>query len=400
MIDGTKRARLDSRMRAAPARSQPLSRRLLGLLGLALVLAWPVASGAGRLDALDMTTLDRLVFVNDSQRPAVAVVDSRDDVLLGHIALDHVADVMAIARDRGLLVTASWEEPALHLVDLGRGSEVTHIPLGHSVEHFQLAPDESLVAVVDYEGGGLSLVPLELPHRVRRVEGLAAPHNIVFAPDGKRLYASNLGSDRVNVVDLATGRILEELIMPFEGVTDLALAPDGRRALVLFSGRDEGVMLDLEGGYTMALLTLGQSPFHAYSTLAGERLIVPNNGDATISIVSFEKAEETARLEGAGGMTAAVTAWFDSLAFLPSGDEQRIVVVDLEAERLLEAIPLPGRPGEPVLEPLGRKLYVPLMDRGSLAVVDAAEHRLQSLIEGVGEAPWIARMAGSLNYCH
>jgi hypothetical protein len=53
-----------------------------------------------------------------------------------------------------------------------------------------------------------------------------------------------------------------------------------------------------------------------------------------------------------------------------------------------------------VLEPLGRKLYVPLTDRGSLAVIDAAERRLQGLIESVGEAPWIARMAGSLNHCH
>lgn len=400
MIDGTKRAQLASRTRAAPTGSRPLSRRLLGRLGLVLVLAWPAGSGAERLDALDMTTLDRLVFVNDSKRPAVAVVDGRHDVLLGHIALDHVADVMAIARDRGLLVTASWEEPALHLVDLGRGNEVTHIPLGHSVEHFQLAPDGSLAAVVDYQGGGLSLVPLEPPHRVRRVEGLDAPHNIVFAPDGRRLYASNLGGDRVSVVDPATGRILEKLVMPFEGVTDLALTPDGGRALVLFSGRDEGVMLDLEGGHTMALLTLGQSPFHAYPTLAGERLIVPNNGDATISIVSFEKAGETVRLEGAVDMTAAVAAWFDSLAFLPSREEQRIVVVDLDAERLLDAIPLPGRPGDPALGPLGRKLYVPLVDQGSLAVIDAAERRLVGLIEDVGEAPWVARMAGSLNYCH
>jgi DNA-binding beta-propeller fold protein YncE len=55
---------------------------------------------------------------------------------------------------------------------------------------------------------------------VGRVEGLATPHNIVLAPDGERLYASNLGSDRVSVVDLASGRIVEELRMPFTGVTD------------------------------------------------------------------------------------------------------------------------------------------------------------------------------------
>jgi DNA-binding beta-propeller fold protein YncE len=384
------------RRRACGSRGGPR----LALLGFVLALAWTTGSRAEQLVVLDMAALDRLVFVNDGRRPAVAVVDSRDDVLLGHIALDQVADVMAIARGHGLLVTANWQDPALHLVDLAGAAEATRLPLGHSVEHFQLAGDESLVAVVDYEGDGLSLVSLERPYHVRRVEGLAAPHNIVFAPDSKRLYATNLGSDRVTVVDLASGRILEELVMPFAGVTDLSLTPDGNQALVLFGGRDEVLMLDLERGHTMALLTLGETPFHAYPTLTGGRMIVPNNGDATISIVSFEAAAETIRLEGAGGMTAAVPAWFDSLAFLPSGAEQRVVVVDLDAEQLLESIPLPGRPGDPVLEPLGRKLYVPLTDRGSLAVIDAAERRLQGLIESVGEAPWTARMAGSLNHCH
>jgi DNA-binding beta-propeller fold protein YncE len=352
------------------------------------------------LALLEGSTLHRLVFVNDVSRPTVAVVDSRDDMLLGHIELDHVADVMAIARDRSLLVTASWEDPALHLLELVDGGAATRIPLGHSVEHFQIAGDESLVVVVDYEGDGLSLVSLESPYHVRRVEGLASPHNIVFAPDSKRLYVTNLGSGLVTVIDLLSGRIHDELVMPFEGVTDLSLTPDGSRALVLFSGRDEVLMLDLERGHTMALLTLGQAPFHAYPTLTGGRMIVPNNGDASISIVSFEMAAETIRLEGAGDMTAAVPAWFDSLAFLPSRAERRIVVLDLDAEQLLESIPLAGRPGEPALEPLGRKLYVPLMDRGSLAVIDAAERRLVALIEDIGETPWVARMAGSLNHCH
>jgi hypothetical protein len=60
-------------------------------------------------------------------------------------------------------------------------------------------------------------------------------------------------------------------------------------------------------------------PFHAYPTMAGERPIVPNNSDATISIVSLETALETARLEGAAGITAAVAAWFDSLGSIPVG---------------------------------------------------------------------------------
>jgi hypothetical protein len=66
---------------------------------------------ATRLPALDLTGLDRLVFVSDSQRAAVAVVDSRNDGLLGQLELDHIVDVMAIARRRGLLVTAHWDEP-------------------------------------------------------------------------------------------------------------------------------------------------------------------------------------------------------------------------------------------------------------------------------------------------
>ena len=84
---------------------------VLGLLVLLHLVVWPWSAEAEASIALDAAALDRLVFVNDGARPAVAVVDSRDDALLGHIELGHIADVMAIARTRGRLVTASCEEP-------------------------------------------------------------------------------------------------------------------------------------------------------------------------------------------------------------------------------------------------------------------------------------------------
>ena len=248
--------------------------------------------------------------------------------------------------------------------------------------------------MVDYAGDGLSLVSLEPPHHVRRVEGLAAPHNIVFAPDGRRLYISNLGSDRLSVVDVVRGRVLEELPMPFEGVTDLALTPDGRHALVLFSGRDEALMLDLASHRTMALLMLGACTFPRLSDDGGrahdraqqwrrhhlDRLLRDGRGDG--------QARGGGRHDGSRARPGS-TVWPSCRAARSTASSSSIST----RSGCSRPSPCPAARVTPALEPLGRKLYVPLVDRGALAVVDAAERRLVGLVEGVGEAPW-ERAAG------
>jgi YVTN family beta-propeller protein len=159
-------------------------------------------------------------------------------------------------------------------------------------------------------------------------------------------------------------------------------------------------VIDLRTGATLATLQLGSQPWRAYSTADGRHMIVPNNGEATVSVISTASLEEVARLPGAADMIGVNTGWFETVAFVLSRSEEKAVILDLERMEPAGELALPGTPETGVVTPDGTRLYVALSSTDRVAVIDVRERRLVKVIEDVGEEPWGAHMVGALNYCH
>jgi YVTN family beta-propeller protein len=129
-------------------------------------------------------------------------------------------------------------------------------------------------------------------------------------------------------------------------------------------------------------------------------MLVPNNGEATVSVVSTSTLEEVARLPGAEDMTGVNTGWFETTAVVISRGEDKALVYDLEAMAKVGEIALPGTPETGVTTPDGTRLYVALSGTDQVAVIDLRERALIGTIDGVGDEPWGVTMLGALNYCH
>jgi YVTN family beta-propeller protein len=127
---------------------------------------------------------------------------------------------------------------------------------------------------------------------------------------------------------------------------------------------------------------------------------VPNNGDATVSVVSTSSLEVVATLPGAEDMTGINTGWFETLAFVIGRADNKLVVLDLVAMKAVGEIALPGTPETGVTSPDGKTIYVALSDTDQVAVIDVRRRQLVKTIDDVGDEPWGAAMAGALNYCH
>ena len=149
----------------------------------------------------------------------------------------------------------------------------------------------------------------------------------------------------------------------------------------------------------MTSLSLGDRPWRAYASADGRYMIVPNNGDATVSIVSTETLQTVATLPGAAGVTGVNTDPAGKTAFVISRAEEKIVLLDLETLSPAGEIALPGGPETGVLSPPGEKLYVALSGIGQVAVIDVPGRKLIGMIDGVGAEPWGTTMAGADNYC-
>ena len=129
-------------------------------------------------------------------------------------------------------------------------------------------------------------------------------------------------------------------------------------------------------------------------------MLVPNNGEGTISVISTETLEVVATLPGAAGVTGVNSDPAGRTAFVISRAENKLVLLDLDKLAPAGEIALPGGPETGVISPHGKKLYVALSGVGKVAVIDVPGRKLLGMIDGVGQEPWGTTLAGADNYCH
>jgi YVTN family beta-propeller protein len=311
------------------------------------------------------------------------------------------------------LVASNTADDTISIIDVATLATRT-LGLDHEPEHMELSPDGVLLAVGNIGAGTVSLVSLEQERELARVDGLFEPHNLTFSPDGSLLYVANLGANHVSVIDVASATIIDEIKVAeppalashedpgaeFQGIINVTATPDGRLGFAAHGEAGELAVIDLRTRAVKQRVPLGELPWRAYSTADGRFMLVPNNGERTLSVISTTTLEVVATLPAAEDVTGVNTGWFETVAFALSRAGRKAVVYDLEAMAQAGEIALPGTPETGVTTPDGAKLYVALSDTGQVAVIDIRARALITTVDGVGDEPWGTMMIGTLNYCH
>ena len=360
---------------------------------------------------------DHYVFVPNRDSANVAIIDTDTDRLIARVKVGNVPHQVAVSDTLGKLVASNTADNTITIISLKTLKPEATIKLGNEPEHMEISPGGAIAAVGNIGGGTVSLIDLKANREHKRITGLHEPHNMTFSPDGKLLYVGNLGANFVSVIDVAKGKVIDEIPVGDEqqlaalpggeddhqGVINVTRTVDGRLGFAAYGDGDTMAVIDLRTRRKLKTLKLGDLPWRAYTTADSRYMIVPNNGDQTVSIVSTTSPfREVARLRGAPDMTGVNTGWFESVAFVISRGEDKLVVLDLQEMRNTGEISL-GKgctPETGVTNPEGTKLYVALSGCNQVAVIDTRARKIVKRISGVGEEPWGAHMVGALNYCH
>ncbi len=381
---------------------------MLARFAFAAVLGLSTAAGAAGLE----DPLNRYLFVPNRASADVAVIDTRSDTVVARLPVGNVPHQVAVSDTLGLLIASNTEDDTVSIVDLTSGETLATLQLDRTPEHMELSPTGELAAVGNIEGGSVSLIDLRARREIARVEGLYEPHNMTFSADGRYIFVGNLGADRVSVIDVATARVVKEIPVgepklvaslgdsEYQGVINVTATPDRRLGFAAFGEGDRMAVVDLRTAEKITTLPLGDLPWRAYTTADGRYMIVPNNGDGTVSIISTSELREVARLKGGKDMVGVNTGWFETTAFVIARGENKLVVLDLTTMENAGEIPLPGTPETGVTTPDGTRLYLSISSTNQVAVIDTRSRKLVKLIDGVGEEPWGTFMVGALNYCH
>jgi YVTN family beta-propeller protein len=393
------------------SRSKSNLRRLSFALPAAVAVV--VAGWSGPATALE--DVGRYVFVPNRASADVAVIDTAVDAVVARVPVGKVPHQVVVAEASAKLVASNTEDDTVSIVDLKTLAVEATLRLDATPEHMALSPDGALLAVGNIAAGSVSLVSLAERREVARVAGFIEPHNLTFSPDGTLIYVANLGADHISVLDVAKAAVVNEISVAeptplavagddasaeFQGIVNVTRTVDGRLGFAAHGEGNTLAVIDLPSQRKVKDIQLGELPWRAYATADGRYMLVPNNGDRSVSVVSTASLEVVATLPGAADMTGVNAGWSDTTAFVISRGEDKAVILDLVGMTGAGEISLPGTPETGVTTPDGKKLYVALSEAGKVAVIDTRARKVIKMIDGVGEEPWGATMVGAGGYCH
>jgi YVTN family beta-propeller protein len=349
--------------------------------------------------------LDRLVFVANRTTPAIAVVDSASDRVVGRVEVGAIPHQFVLSDEAGKLIASHLSPDTLGIVDL-RSDQLQRIDLDVSPEQMEIGAEGAVVAIASARDDALLLLSLDDGNAIRRINDLAGPGDLVFDRDGALLFvASTIGAE-VAVVDVAAARVVTRIELGSAAGGDpgavqaLARTPGGELGFALHGANGRVSVIDLRARRHLTTIALPGPALRAYPTADSQHVLVPNERDGTVSLISTWSFKESARLPGAASVSGINTGMFDTLAVVISRDADKALLLDLLERRPIGEIALPSRPETGVSAVAGTKLYIALAGSDRLAVIDLRERRLLTTIDGVGVQPWGVSMASGLSYCH
>jgi DNA-binding beta-propeller fold protein YncE len=223
-----------------------------------------------------------------------------------------------------LAAGASWSETllvvrktdnALDLVDPGSGLALATVELGFAPHEVSVSPDGRLAAVSNYgtrerPGSTLSVIDLETAREIRRIDlsPHTRPHGVSWHAPGQIAVTAE-GSKSLLLVDPDPGRVRVAIETGQQVSHMVAVDAAGTRAYVANIGSGTTTVLDLESGRKLEDLPTGEGSEAIALTPDGRQLWVGARSAGHISIVDTGSLEIVDRIPVAGvPIRIAITA--------------------------------------------------------------------------------------------
>jgi YVTN family beta-propeller protein len=261
------------------------------LFGL-LALAAACASGGPREEGTSPTPNRRPGIVGlDSARRNTVIENARPD---------------APAR-AGLLVVANQQGASATIIDAASMKTIATVPVGIGPHEAAVSPDGRWAVVTNYGnretiGNTLSVIDLlaATPSVVRTIDlgEYKRPHGAAFVQDGRKLVVTSEATQRLVLVDFASGTVDTALATNARGSHMVTVRRDGKRAWTANIADGNVTEFDLDARRTVRQLPAAPDDEGIATTPGGILVWVGSNTQKTVTIIDTQKGEKVATLTG------------------------------------------------------------------------------------------------------
>jgi DNA-binding beta-propeller fold protein YncE len=352
--------------------------RICRILAAGLLTLAVSGRGADAFEAED------LVFATADGSRDIVALDTISDRVVRRYSLPRPPRQVLVAREAGRLVVLHSIEPGFEVYEL-------RLAAGGAI---LAAGGVGAIAIIDV-GRGDVRSQIAIPGKAG---------SMIFDKGGAFLFVGDAGRDQIHMIDLQRDGNVETLDLDRgtngrAGIAHLARTPGGSTAMAV-DGAGNAVVLDLAARKVAMRLSLPGRQERIFPTVNSQYFLIPNSGDASVSIVSTWTHRESDRLRMRADVSSLNTVLADTVLFAFDENAQSVEVFDLDRRRRHADIPLSGRPSASVVGPGGLKLYVAFRDRPQIAVIDARTLRVVREIAGIGFASNVLVNGGKLSFCH
>lgn len=243
------------------------------------------------------------------------------------------------------------------------------------------APADTLL-VANKADATLSLIDLETGEVAATLPTGDGPHEVAVSPDGRRALVTDYGTrgapgSTLTLVDVAGARVLDTIELGRFTRPHGILWLDDHRAVVTAEGAKSLVTVDVDSGEVVSHVETGQEVSHMVAVApGGDRAYVTNLGSGSTTAIDLAEGKVLGTVEtGAGTEGVAVTP-DGSQVWVTNREAGTVSLIDPARLEVVTTLPSEGFPIRAEVTPDGRWVLVTNARAGDLTVIDTEKREV------------------------
>jgi YVTN family beta-propeller protein len=238
---------------------------------------------------LVVTPDGRKVYLSSDGASAVSVIDTATDRIVRSIDVGPTPHGLAISPDGHQVVVSGWGANRVSVIDTTTDSIVgsVSVPQPHNSV---ISRDGRTAYVGSQQQGATAIVMVDLVQQtqVGTIPLDKTPRALDLSVDGTQLYVTVAGMDAVQVLDIASKRVMDPISVGISPHQPL-IPPAGPVGLVVSQGTGTLELLDLPRHAVSSTVQVGKAPHWIAISSDGATAYVTNEGSNDVSIVDLAR---------------------------------------------------------------------------------------------------------------
>jgi YVTN family beta-propeller protein len=287
----------------------------------------------------------------------------------------------------------------------------TQVGLGNFPMDGSVSPDKKYLVVANAGAGTHSLQVVDIAQqKVIQTISYNSPEalyiGVAFSPDGKKLYASAGGNNKIRVFNFEGGTLNEQapIMLKDKNNTNfypagISVSSDGKSLYVANNLNYSASRIDLSTGHIEVTKPVGKMPYAAHLSRDGSELYVSNWGEESVSVLNAKDLTVKKTITVGLHPNAIAENPVNGFIYVANSDSDEISVIDPKKLQVIQTVSLAPYRGAPTgsqpdaltVSADGKTLYVANTLNNDVAIInlgDNTENQAEAKVEGLIPTAW------------